>query len=207
MEPRNHSALRGSSLSRGVVAPRGGDPQLSWGAQEPQACSASSGLHCCLASSDERANKSHERDWLIRRVQGVEGCLEGWLPLLPKVDIRELNKGQGSSRVSYGGGVFPGVFLLRDWWLFHPTQTPFHCIRVRTGSPSWMQTALLRCHPCSAAWGGWRAVAITVDSSCGLNLLVAAGWASKGAVFDSSCYVPLRDPAIITRTKFLARHK
>jgi hypothetical protein len=27
--PRNHTALRGSLLSRGVVAPWGGDPQLS----------------------------------------------------------------------------------------------------------------------------------------------------------------------------------
>lgn len=64
-EFRNHTALRGNLVSRGIAAARGGDPQLSQGAQVPQPCSFSP-LHCFfMASSDERVTpgrKPHERD-------------------------------------------------------------------------------------------------------------------------------------------------
>jgi len=75
-KPRNHTVLKGSLL-RGVVGPREGYPQLSWGTQGPH----SQGL---LFASTE---KNHTRQQITRkiywRVQGEKEWIQGWLPSAP----------------------------------------------------------------------------------------------------------------------------
>lgn len=66
---RNHTAWRGSLLSRGSVAPWGGDLPLTKGAQGPQSALSLcfSSFPYCLSSSDERitpGSKFHKRDLL-----------------------------------------------------------------------------------------------------------------------------------------------
>lgn len=110
--------MRGSLLSRVVATPRGGNPQLRWGAEEPQHCSFSL-LLPFLASwlllkgeTNHAVNLIKEIYWWVRvwKDESKDGC-----PLLLGVDNRELDKEQGLYWISWGRSFSGQRFL--DWGL------------------------------------------------------------------------------------------
>lgn len=123
-EPRNHRALRGSLLSRGVTAPMVGDPQLSRGAQEPQPSSFSASFLLGFFQQESHARQKVSRKRLEgpgygRTNQGVRGKLAS----TPGSRQQEIEQ-RGSAYLGLlggDGGTFQGRYSQNvDWWAFKP---------------------------------------------------------------------------------------
>lgn len=138
----NLTAFRGSLLIRDIAALRAVDPQVSWGAQEPQPAQLlflESSLHCFPSSWILQTGESHQAGNLMKeiywKVQDMEWQIQGWLPSTPRSPGQ---RGQCLYRISEGQNFswqrFPvwelvefqvlNMGRLRNWWLLFSPHFP-----------------------------------------------------------------------------------